>query len=286
MDLQGKAFVVTGGASGIGRALTIELMKRGASVASADRDTEGLKETKSLAESASHTNTRCTTHHLDVSNLEEWRTFRDDVIKEHGSIDGIINNAGVAMSVSVEEMSYEQLDWMMSINFNGMVYGTKEFLPHLKQRPEAIIANVSSVFGLFSVNSQSAYCASKFAIRGFTNALEQELQDTPVAVCSIHPGHIGTNIVLSTKESGTLDDSEETEAELARAAKAFKDEGLDPARAAEIIIDGLQKRKRKICVGRDAIWFDRLNRWFPEWFVDFINRTIEKRFAQSQAVAN
>ena len=283
MNLLGKTFIVTGGASGIGQALAVEFMKRGASVAIADMNEAGLAETKALASKAARANSRVSTHKLDVSRLEDWQEFRDNVIAEHGTIDGIINNAGVAMSISIEDMAYDQLDWMMSINFNGMVYGTKEFLPLLKERPDAIIANVSSVFGLFSAKSQSAYCASKFAICGFTNCLEQELKNTNVTVSSIHPGHIGTNIVHNVKTIGRAPVMDRSEEEISAIGHHFKDTGLAPSEAAKIIIDGLQQKKRKICVGRDAVWADRFNRWMPGWFVDFANRKLENGISPDKA---
>lgn len=208
------------------------------------------------------------THKLDVSSLEQWQAFRDAAIAEHGSVDGVINNAGVALDSPVEEMSYEELDWIMSINFKGMVYGTKEFLPHLKSRPEALIANVSSVLGLFSLQNQSGYCASKFAIRGFTGSLAQELKNTNILVSSIHPGHIGTKIARNARTSNSGLSSRDTE----KAASVFERNGLSPKKAAEIIVSGISKNRRKILVGKDALIGDFLNRCFPEWFVDSTNR--------------
>ena len=272
MDIAGKTIVVTGGASGIGRALAIECRKRGASVALADVDLDGARETLSRTESGSGTATRCTAHRLDVTSLDNWRAFREEVIQEHGVVDGIVNNAGVSFSGSVEDMSYEQLERVMSVNFMGMVYGTKEFLPGLKERPEGFVANVSSVFGLFPMKNQSAYCASKFAIRGFTEVLAQELKSTRVTATSIHPGHIGTNIVQNARKQGNVIGVTLSEEEQEAFAKGFKALGLSPARAATIILDGIKKKKTKIVVGRDAVRGDRLSRLFPAMFIDAANR--------------
>ena len=178
MNFSGKTIAITGAASGIGRSLAIECVRRGASVAIADLNQEGMQETKRLANSVLSPDASCTVHTLDVSSLDAWRDFRTAVGNEHDAVDGIINNAGITFIGSVEQTSYDQLERVMSINFMGMVYGSKELLPDLKQRPEGLIANVSSVYGLFPGLAQSAYSASKFAIRGFTEVLAQELKKT------------------------------------------------------------------------------------------------------------
>ena len=266
MNFEGKTFVVTGGASGIGRGLAIRLMERGGSVAIADMNEDGLAETADIARKTARSNSRITTHKLNVASLEDWQAFRTSVIEEHGHIDGIINNAGVAMGVSAVDMTYDELDWMMSINFNGMVFGTKEFLPHLMDRPEAAIANVSSVFGLFGVPGQAAYNASKFAIRGYTEALAQDLADTNVHVASIHPGHIGTNIAASARIAEANKEEGITEEERNAMGKMFREQGLDPKQAADIILDGIARGDRKILVGKDARRWELLNRVAPNWF--------------------
>ncbi len=272
MEIAGKTLVITGGASGIGRALAIEAMRRGASVAVADRDLEGAKETEALASAAAQPDTRCSVHQLDVSSLEQWQAFREEALGERGHVDGIINNAGVSFAGTIQDMSYEQLERVMSVNFMGMVYGTKEFLPLLKQRPEALIANVSSVFGLFPRKRQGAYCASKYAIRGFTEVLAQELKSRPILVASIHPGHIGTDIVRNARADGNVVGVTLSEEEQAAIADAFKAYGLAPERAAEIILDGVKQGKRKIMVGRDAVRGDRLSRYFPQSYADASNK--------------
>lgn len=272
MNISGKTLVITGAASGIGRELAIESMQRGANVALADLNVDGVLATKELAEASAQAGTHCSVHQLDVSNLEQWQSVRDAVVTEHSSIDGIINNAGISFSGDVEATEYSHYEKVMSINFMGMVYGSKEFLPLLKQQPEAVIANVSSIFGLLPMKNQSAYCASKFAIRGFTETLAQELKDSQILVTSIHPGHIGTDIVNNARKSGNLAGEHPPEEEQEIIAKYFKAYGLPPAKAAEIILDGIKNKKRKILVGKDAIRSDRLIRLLPAAYVDQLNK--------------
>ncbi len=275
MDVAGKTIIVTGAASGIGRALGLECLRRGASVALADMNEEGVSETLRLAGELANGSLRVTAHKLDVSNLEAWRSFRDEVLAEHEHVDGIINNAGISFSGSVEDMGYDHLESVMSVNFMGMVYGTKEFLTEFKQRPEAVVANVSSVFGLFPMKNQSAYCASKFTIRGFTEVLEQELKSTEITVCSIHPGHIGTNIVRNANEQGNVVGgvgADMTEEQKEQFLKAFEVFGLAPEKAAVIILDGISKKQRRIMVGKDAVHAERMTRLAPAWFSDKTNQ--------------
>ena len=161
---------------------------------------------------------------------------------------------------------------LRAVNFMGMVYGSKEFLAELKSRPEAFIANVSSIFGLFPMKNQAAYCSSKFAIRGFTGVLAQELRSTKVLVSSVHPGHIGTDILQHALAEGNVAGAELTEKEQQEIGLAFKAMGLSPERAANIILDGLKKKRTKIVVGRDALRGDILSRFYPKLFVDTANR--------------
>ncbi|MEM1436941.1 MAG: SDR family oxidoreductase [Pseudomonadota bacterium] len=272
MDVTGKTILITGAASGIGEALALECARRGASVALADIDLAGAEQTQAGCLAAGTADVSITAHQLDVANLAQWRSLKDLLLKHHGAIDGIINNAGVTFTGTVEHTPYEQLDRVMAINFMGMVYGTKEFLSHLKGRPEAVIANVSSVFGLYPMRNQSAYCASKFAIRGFTEVLAQELKGTSIAVSTIHPGHIGTDIVKNALHQTDTSKSPLSRAQQEAWADGFKALGMNPAQAAVDILAGLKKKKRKIVVGRDAKRGDRLSRLFPGWFIDSANR--------------
>ncbi len=270
MNISGKTIIITGAASGIGRALAIACASSGASLALADINIASAHETRSCLDLAP--SQQCTVHQLDVSNLKAWEAFRREVIQHHESIDGIINNAGVTCSGTVEDLSYQQINNVMSVNFMGMVYGSKEFLALLKERPEAFIANVSSVFGLYPLKNQSAYCASKFAIRGFTEVLAQELKGSNITVSCIHPGHIGTDIVENARRQGNIVSTALTDQQQAAWADAFKQMGLSPEEAANIILEGIRKKKRKITVGRDAKRDDRLSRLFPSIYIDAVNR--------------
>ncbi|MEM1110972.1 MAG: SDR family NAD(P)-dependent oxidoreductase [Pseudomonadota bacterium] len=272
MDVAGKTIVITGGASGIGRSLAIECARRGASMALADIDAEGAAAVIERVRDELGPNARCTAHPLDVSQLEDWRTFKDAALTEHGTIDGIINNAGITFTGTAQDTTYAQLEKVMSINFMGMVYGTQEFLPLLKARPEGFVANVSSLFGLVPMKQQSAYCASKFAIRAYTEVLAQEMKDSSVLVASVHPGHIGTNIIKNARAQGNVANTSLSEQEQELFAQAFKALGLAPGRAAEIILDGLKKKRSKIVVGKDAVRGDILSRLFPRPFINAINR--------------
>lgn len=272
MNLDGKTLLITGGASGIGRELIYEAIRRGASVAIADRNVEGAEETRESAKRLLQADQRCSVHALDVSDLDRWCAVRQEVLAEHGAVDGLINNAGITFAGSVEDTDYERFESVMAINFMGMVYGCKEFLPLLKERPEAVLANVSSVFGLVPKTSQSAYCSSKYAIRGFTGVLAQELKDTNVTVASVHPGHIGTDIVINAQKSGNVVNGEMSEEYLAVYGQEFKRLGLSPAKAACIILGGLEEGREFIAVGSDARRTALLSRLFPRRYADWFNR--------------
>jgi NAD(P)-dependent dehydrogenase (short-subunit alcohol dehydrogenase family) len=172
-DFRGRVAAITGAGSGIGRALATALAQRGAPLALSDVDDSGLTQTVAQCEGFG---VKVTSEHLDVADRDAVYSWADHVVNDHGSANLVINNAGVALGATVEAMSYEDFEWLMNINFWGVVYGTKAFLPHLKQSGEGHIVNLSSVFGLISVPSQSAYNAAKFAVRGFTDTLRMELE--------------------------------------------------------------------------------------------------------------
>ena len=271
MNLTGKRIVITGAASGIGRMLALESGRRGASVVMTDFNEQGLSETAKLF-AQEQPNGSCEQHTLNVSSLQNWREVKAAILANENHIDGIINNAGIAFAGSIEDTSFEELDRVMDINFKGMVYGTKEFLREIKSRPESFIANVSSVFGLYGMKNNSAYCASKFAIRGFTETLIQELRHTNVTVSSIHPGHIGTNIVKNALDSGNILGAESiSEEEQTNHGDRFRDNGLSPEEAAVIILNGIEQGSRRILVGEDAVQADEYVRQSPESFSDAAN---------------
>ena len=274
MKLNGKTLVITGAASGIGRALVMEAVRRGCSVAMADLDFEGVSDTCREAEALGRDSTRVTAHELDVASLDNWRRFRDEASRDHETLDGIINNAGITFAGTIEDTGYEKFEALMSVNFMGMVYGSKEFLPLLESRPSAAIVNVSSLFGLIPAKSHAAYCSSKFAIRGFTETLAIELADTNISVSSVHPGHIGTDIVTNAHKRGDVVQDDYPPEYIETYAREFKKRGLSPAKAAEIILNGLEKQSEQILVGRDAQMTLLLKRLAPRPLNTVLSRFI------------
>ncbi|GCE24946.1 short-chain dehydrogenase [Dictyobacter alpinus] len=252
----GNVAVITGAGSGIGRALALNLAARGCILALADKNARGLEETEQMLSST--TASTCTTYVLDVGDNSAIEQFAADVVQQYGKVALLINNAGVALGGTVEQVTLEQIEWLFQINFWGMVYGVKAFLPILKQQPDAHIVNLSSVFGLFAVPGQAAYSASKFAVRGFTETLRQELAGTTVKVSSVHPGGIKTNIARNAR-FGTM-----TEKEMDRGRIYFERVlTLPPEEAAAIIVRGIERNSPRILVGRDAQIMDIIQRVTP-----------------------
>lgn len=246
-NLQSKVAVVTGAGSGIGRALALNLADEGCDLAIADINAENLQDTAELLDKK---NCRYSLHSVDVADRKNYPNFVTAVINKHHHVDLIINNAGVSHTDTVEDSTYEDFDWIMGINFWGMVYGSKEFLPHLKQRPEAHIVNLSSVFGIIAVPTQATYNATKFGIRGFTEALRQELRPTPIKVTCVHPGGIRTNIV---RNSRTYKGPDGLEIDQKMMEKLFdRITPTSPDKAAKTIIKGIKKNKRRVLIGTDA----------------------------------
>ncbi len=251
-----RVAVVTGAGSGIGRCLAVQLAEKGCHLALADRDVEGLKAT---AESVAEFGVNCSLHPLDVADREAMEAFAADVIAKHEQVHLLFNNAGVTLIDRIESLEYDDFEWIMNINFWGVVYGTKAFLPHMKKVEEAHITNVSSLFGLQALPSQGAYNASKFAVRGFTEALKMELSATNVGVSSVHPGGIKTSIVRNGRfaDASMAGSKEDYDSFFEKAAKTT------PEKAAEVILKGVAKNKRRILVGMDAKIMDFIVRVFP-----------------------
>ncbi len=253
----GRVAAVTGAGSGIGRAVAEELGRLGAHLALADIDDAALAETVSRC--ANH-GTKVTSEQLDVADRPEVYAWADRVVCEHGRVNVIVNNAGVALGATVESMSYEDLEWLMGINFWGVVYGTKAFLPHLKASGEGHIVNVSSVFGLVSVPSQAAYNAAKFAVRGFTDTLrmELEIEGAPVSVTTIHPGGIKTNIARNAR----MDPSIALLSPYPESAQADFERMFitSPEKAARQILTAVRRDRRRALIGPDAKVIDFVSR--------------------------
>jgi len=254
--LQGGTAVVTGAASGIGRALAQKLAADGSGLALADVDEKGLKET---AASLSPHAGRVTTHVLSVADEAAVRALAEEVVARHGRVTLLINNAGVALIGRFEEISLDDVRWLMDINFWGTVYGVRYFLPVLKQQPRAHIVNLSSLFGLIAPVGQSAYCASKFAVRGFTEVLRHELEGTSVSVTSVHPGGIATAIARRARLGANAPQASQTES-----VKLFERVArIPPEIAAETILRGVEMRKPRVLIGSDARSLDLLQRLRP-----------------------
>ncbi len=253
----GRVAAVTGAGSGIGRAVAVELARLGAHLALADIDDAALAETVSRC--ADH-RTKVTSEQLDVADRPAVYAWADRVVCEHGRVNVIVNNAGVALGATVESMSYEDLEWLMGINFWGVVYGTKAFLPHLKASGEGHIVNISSVFGLVSVPSQAAYNAAKFAVRGFTDTLrmELEIEGAPVSATTIHPGGIKTNIARNARMDPSIallsPDPESAPADFERMFIT------SPEKAARQILTAVRRDRRRALIGPDAKVIDLVSR--------------------------
>jgi NAD(P)-dependent dehydrogenase (short-subunit alcohol dehydrogenase family) len=264
-DLKGKVAAITGAASGIGRMLSVNLAADGCNLAIADIDGQGLKETAAMIENG----VNVSVHVIDVSDREQVYRFAEEAVKKHSGVDIVINNAGVALGDILENVSYEDFEWLMGINFWGVVYGTKAFLPYLRKRPEGHIVNISSINGILTNPNNGPYCTAKFAVKGFTETLAQELKDSNIAVSCVHPGGIKTNIARNTRFCGSLIPGMTKEV----AVNLYEKELLkmEADKAAKIIISGIKKKERRIMVGTDAKVLDLITRLFPRTAVNLSN---------------
>ena len=267
-EIAGKIAVVTGAASGIGRATACLLAAKGATLCITDVNKEGLEETAAQIRKAGGT---VSTHIVDVASRDAVYAFADDVAAAHGGADIVLNNAGVAQIARVDELAYDDFEWVMNIDFWGMVYGTKAFLPQIQKKGAGHIVNVSSIFGLISVPSQAAYNSAKFAIRGFTEALIQEMKGTDIKVSSVHPGGIKTNIVRNARflQSSTVTEREDAMSGFDQIARTT------PEKAAETIVNGIIKNKKRILIGFDARLVDWAQRLFPTRYGFMFRRQAE-----------
>ncbi len=259
-----KVAAITGAGSGIGRHLALNLAKAGCHLAISDVNETGLAETVKMLEEYP---VKVTSQKLDVADREAMYAWADKVVADHGRVNLIFNNAGVALGSSIEGMAYEDLEWIMGINFSGVVYGTKAFLPHLKSSGEGHIINTSSVFGLAGIPSQSAYNATKFAVRGFTESLRMELDLTGscVSASCVHPGGIKTNIAQSARFSDNMKDLIGQDEVTAKAQ--FEEMFITSAdRAARVILKGVRCNKRRILIGPDARLLDWTVRLMPSFY--------------------
>ena len=274
-NLNGKVVALTGAASGIGRSLAVQLAELGCHLAIADVDELGLQQTAALLPQEC----KASTHIVDVANRERVYAWAEEVIEQHGQVDCIINNAGVASVCSIEDISYEDFEWVFNIDFYGVLYGTKAFLPHLKQRPEANIVNISSVNGFFPFPNNGPYNCAKHAVKALNQTLIQELRKTSVKVTSVHPGGIKTNIVRNARFSEENNGQEDESKLIQQFDQAAK---TSPDKAARIIIKGLRKDRKRQLVGADAVLLDILCRLMPQRLSDLVGLAHERRAGSVQ----
>ena len=266
--------VVTGAGSGIGRALAQQLAAAGSALALADVDKAGLLET---AQSLEKKNALVTTHVLDVADEAGVRSFAEDVSAKHGRVTLLVNNAGVALEGTFEEISLDDFRWLMNINFWGTVYGVKYFLPALKREKRAHLVNVSSVFGIIAPPGQPAYSASKFAVRGFTECLRHELAGTAVGVSCVHPGGIRTAIARRARIGAGVKRTG-LEEKVAQFEKLFR---TSPEDAASRILRGVERSEPRILIGSDAYQIDIVQRLRPASYW----KTLARRLQVAKAAA-
>lgn len=258
-DFRDKVVVVTGAGSGIGRALALDFHNRGARLALNDFDEKGLKATEELIDKDVYSEV------FDVSKKEAMFAFAENVAHHFGQVDIVINNAGVALSKgTTSEVTVEEYEWVLGINLWGMMYGSLAFLPHLRRQQESSLVNISSIFGIHGIPGQTAYCTSKFGIRGFTESLviEEKLKKSNVHVATVHPGGIKTNIARTAMEN-----DDRTEEEIIEIEKAFI---TTPAKAAKRIINGIERKKNRIIVGPDGMYLylmTKLPHFISIWFI-------------------
>ena len=272
-QFEGSAAAITGAASGIGRALALELAARGCDVALADLDEAGLESVaKEIKATAAR---RVTIRRVDVADPKQIQDFALAAIADFPALNILVNNAGVALLGQFDEFDQAQMAWLMDINFWGVVRGTRAFMAHLQSRPQAHIVNISSIFGIIAPPGQCAYSASKFAVRGFSEALRHELamNNSRVSLSVVHPGGVKTNIARKAREGVHLRESlgaNEVGDRFERLA------GTTPSAAAQRIIRGIERNEPRILIGRDAHYLDIIQRFRPAGYWSLLARAFER----------
>lgn len=258
-EFKGRRAVVTGAASGIGRALAQALNAQGCALHLCDVNETALQETAALLDSDRAT---CEVRILDVADHAAMQQWAADIAADHGAVDIVINNAGVGLMARAEEGEYEDIRWLMGINFWGVVHGTRAFLPLLRRSATGRLVNISSIFGMVGIPSQSAYNAAKFAVRGYTEAIREDLKDTGIHVCCVHPGGIRTNIARDSRGEG--EDGASRDARFKKIART------SPEDAAAAILKAMEKRRKQLLIGADARYLALVARLFPVSYHRFI----------------
>ncbi len=277
-SFNGRVAVVTGAAKGIGRALAFRLAQEGAHLALSDIDDDGLAATAREASEVAEAAGRAIDIHqaiLDVADRAAFTAYVTEVTGHFEQVHLVFNNAGVALGAHIREMSFEDIEWLMGINYWGVVYGTMLFLPHLERADEAHIVNISSVFGLVGVPSQAAYNSAKFAVRGFTEALRMELavDDSTVSCTCVHPAGVATDIALASRVGSLRTDApsrQEADEYFRKIARRT------PESAARIILRGVKRKKRRIRVGFDAVLLDWFQRLLPTGYQRIIEFSVRR----------
>jgi NAD(P)-dependent dehydrogenase (short-subunit alcohol dehydrogenase family) len=250
--LEGRVAAITGGGSGIGRALAEQLAPLGCHLALIDIDQGRLDE---VAGACTRNGLTITTHVADVRDRDRMKALADEVVEAHGGVQILVNNAGVTAWGSFEEMSFEDLDWVLDVNLGGVINGCKFFLPYLRKEAEAHIVNVSSLFGILGACNQAAYCMSKYAVRALTEVLDAELDESSINVSVIHPGGVSTNFVTDSR-SADLESKKQF-------ADLVDQHMIKPDKVAAKIITAIKKNKLRARVGPDAFVGDWVKRAFP-----------------------
>ena len=267
MRLANRTAVITGAAGGIGRAIAVSLARRGCNLALSDIDESGLTGTADLVREHG---VRVSQHRIDVADRVAVAHFPDVVATEHSGVDVLVNNAGVAVGGTFEQVSDEDFEWLFEINFWGVVRMTRAFLPLLRMSDDARVVNLSSIYGMIAPPGQVAYSASKFAVRGFSEALRHELEGSGIGVTVVHPGGVATSIAENARVPAGV-----SEEEIARRrAKYRKLLRLPPEIAGETIVRGIERRERRILVGSDAKTISLIARLMPVSYWKLLTRRV------------
>ncbi|WP_431813838.1 SDR family NAD(P)-dependent oxidoreductase [Kocuria sp. cx-455] len=270
-DFGGGSGVITGAASGIGRAIAMNLAGRGNDLALVDRDRSGLDAVRAEL-TRQYPDSVISTHVVDLAQPTDFDDLATAVAAVHPRVSLLINNAGVALNGTVDEISMADLDWVLAINLRAPIAMTKSFLPHLQRESGSYIVNVSSLYGLVAPAGQSAYAASKFGIRGFTLALQSELIPRGIGVSVVHPGGIATNIARNSR-TGSLLDPEEAQRRRAGFARFLT---MPPERAAAQIVDAVAHRRERVIITRTAVLVDVISRLMPVNHRHYLARQLSK----------
>lgn len=274
-NFNNKVAAITGAASGIGRALALNLAREKCDLALSDVNEVGLQET---AEQARALGVKVTTTKVNVADRAAMHAWADQVVKDHGKVNLIFNNAGVALGNTVEDASYEDYEWIMGINLWGVIHGTKAFLPYLKQTGDGHVINVSSIFGLFSQPTQSGYNMTKFAVRGFTESLRQELDldNCGVSATCVHPGGIKTNIAKNARMDDSVLKLTGGKGSTEKMTQQFEQMFVTtPGKAAQVILNAVKRDARRVLIGNDAKATDVMQRLLPQVYQKLVTASFK-----------